>query len=681
MSRRQPRPRRLAVLARVRDPRPRRARALARAALPRPGRGRPGRGGLGSAVRLRSAGSRTRRRRPRRGGSALPRTWPQQAGERSPTRTTASTWPRRSQTSSARSPRCCWSWRGVAAPSAPAPRGRPARCRRGAPAGRARRRRRSRLGGCRTGAVRRSARARVGRAAPSLGDPGLPAARPLAARLRGRYRRGHGGGRPAGRGAGRSRPPPGGCSARTGGRAGAHVPVTREGGHDLPGDRRAGSRRGVLRRRQGAQPRIHAAPLRERAALPRLPRRRAEAGIPAAPGARPLRPRPALLHPRPPRRAVACAAGLPPAELGARNEPSHRDRCAPAGRAAAPRRRLPRLGGDLHARPAHRPRRRLERRCALPGRVDRQARRARGGAPAPRRRGATSPTCAPSPDGRRTSPPTGSCASSATARNGSASSASSARSRAWARRAAATRAPTGSGRAWTSSRRSRPAVSRPHAISAARSTPSPRRRPGTGPPPAAPGSTRRRPATRSASCSSQGAPASTRASSPARSRRDADRAEERLDHGRPRHGGDRLRPARPADRRRARLPARGSRPRPRPPSGGRSCAPPSSRAASRTARRRRTARRPRAAAPPLPITSCATRWTSSAVTALMPGEHFLGVDGAALEHLAAQPEHDRSLRALELEHEAALGEVARLLELVRRHRLVGDASSARRRSS
>ena len=46
-------------------------------------------------------------------------------------------------------------------------------------------------------------------------------------------------------------------------------------------------------------------------------------------------------------------------------------------------------------------------------------------------------------------------------------------------------------------------------------------------------------------------------------------------------------------------------------------------------------------------------------------EHGLRFLGAALEHLPAKAEHDRPVRALELEHEAALGEVARLLELVR----------------
>ena len=50
-------------------------------------------------------------------------------------------------------------------------------------------------------------------------------------------------------------------------------------------------------------------------------------------------------------------------------------------------------------------------------------------------------------------------------------------------------------------------------------------------------------------------------------------------------------------------------------------------------------------------------------------EHRLRLLRPVLEHLAPQPEHDRPVRALELEHEAALGEVARLLELVGRHRL------------
>ena len=53
-------------------------------------------------------------------------------------------------------------------------------------------------------------------------------------------------------------------------------------------------------------------------------------------------------------------------------------------------------------------------------------------------------------------------------------------------------------------------------------------------------------------------------------------------------------------------------------------------------------------------------------------EHRLRLLGPALEHLAPQAEHDRPVRALELEHEPALGEVARLLELVGRHRLRGE---------
>ena len=72
------------------------------------------------------------------------------------------------------------------------------------------------------------------------------------------------------------------------------------------------------------------------------------------------------------------------------------------------------------------------------------------------------------------------------------------------------------------------------------------------------------------------------------------------------------------------------------------------------------------------IRSCATRCTSSTVTALSAGEHLVGLGRAPLEHLAAQAEQDQPLRALELEHEPALREVLRLLELVRRHRLGRD---------
>ena len=54
------------------------------------------------------------------------------------------------------------------------------------------------------------------------------------------------------------------------------------------------------------------------------------------------------------------------------------------------------------------------------------------------------------------------------------------------------------------------------------------------------------------------------------------------------------------------------------------------------------------------------------------GHDLFRLDGAALEHLAAQPEEDQPLRVFELEDEAALREVLRLVELVRRHRLVDD---------
>ena len=64
-----------------------------------------------------------------------------------------------------------------------------------------------------------------------------------------------------------------------------------------------------------------------------------------------------------------------------------------------------------------------------------------------------------------------------------------------------------------------------------------------------------------------------------------------------------------------------------------------------------------------------------------PVEHLVGIGRVPLEHLAAQAEEDQPLRALELEDEAALGEVARLLELVRPDRLGGDRAQLAERSS
>src|SRR5207244_3116127 len=55
-------------------------------------------------------------------------------------------------------------------------------------------------------------------------------------------------------------------------------------------------------------------------------------------------------------------------------------------------------------------------------------------------------------------------------------------------------------------------------------------------------------------------------------------------------------------------------------------------------------------------------------------EDLLRLDRVPFEHLAAQAEHDQPLRALELEDEAALCEAPRLLELVGRDRLLGDAA-------
>ena len=49
------------------------------------------------------------------------------------------------------------------------------------------------------------------------------------------------------------------------------------------------------------------------------------------------------------------------------------------------------------------------------------------------------------------------------------------------------------------------------------------------------------------------------------------------------------------------------------------------------------------------------------------------VEAPSFEHLAAKAEHDHPLGILEREHQASLGEAARLLELVRLDRLGGDA--------
>ena len=57
-------------------------------------------------------------------------------------------------------------------------------------------------------------------------------------------------------------------------------------------------------------------------------------------------------------------------------------------------------------------------------------------------------------------------------------------------------------------------------------------------------------------------------------------------------------------------------------------------------------------------------------------EHCLGLLGLAEQHLAPEPVHDRAVGALDPEHEPALRERARLLELA-----VGTGSSAIRRSS
>ena len=60
------------------------------------------------------------------------------------------------------------------------------------------------------------------------------------------------------------------------------------------------------------------------------------------------------------------------------------------------------------------------------------------------------------------------------------------------------------------------------------------------------------------------------------------------------------------------------------------------------------------------------------MTASSPASDLLRLGCLALEHLAAQPEHDQPVRALGLEHEPALGDVPRLLELLARDGLVGD---------
>src|SRR5947209_6155805 len=54
-------------------------------------------------------------------------------------------------------------------------------------------------------------------------------------------------------------------------------------------------------------------------------------------------------------------------------------------------------------------------------------------------------------------------------------------------------------------------------------------------------------------------------------------------------------------------------------------------------------------------------------------DHLVRLGRFAFEHLATQPEEDQPLRVLELEDEASLREVARLLKLLRRHGLVDDA--------
>ena len=63
------------------------------------------------------------------------------------------------------------------------------------------------------------------------------------------------------------------------------------------------------------------------------------------------------------------------------------------------------------------------------------------------------------------------------------------------------------------------------------------------------------------------------------------------------------------------------------------------------------------------------------------GGDLLGLDRLALEHLAAEPEHRHPLRVLEPEHEASLGERARLLELVRRARSRRRSAGTPARSS
>src|SRR6266536_574869 len=53
-------------------------------------------------------------------------------------------------------------------------------------------------------------------------------------------------------------------------------------------------------------------------------------------------------------------------------------------------------------------------------------------------------------------------------------------------------------------------------------------------------------------------------------------------------------------------------------------------------------------------------------------EDLLGIRCRALEHLAAQAEHDQALRRLQLEDEATFREALGLVELVLRDRLFGD---------
>ena len=240
-------------------------------------------------------------------------------------------------------------------------------------------------GRCRAGAVRRSPRARERRAAAALREPRLPAARAGPARLRGRRRQRHRGRRPAGWRAGRGRQEAGRCRARASGPAWTNVPLARPVGEPRAA-RRDRHAPGAARRSSATSSRRTTGTWRGSTSNgqppARVPFARLRPPLPAAPAAGALRPRAALLPlaGASSARSTAPDTYLLPATARLARPATVTDARTAAG-AAAPRRLVPGLVGDLHARPAHRPGGRLERRRPLPGGVDRQARRARRRAP------------------------------------------------------------------------------------------------------------------------------------------------------------------------------------------------------------------------------------------------------------------------------------------------------------